>query len=293
MILLRPLWLVALLVVAALAVLCWRRGPDAGGWEAILPPQMLAGLATLGQLGTGRKGAARLLRYAPVAGATALVLGLSGPAVPRADAPVFAQSDAVVIAIDMSPSVAERPAIADAQAAAARLLGALAGRPVGLILYAGEAYNVAAPTADPATLESQIAVLGPETMPDESSRPAAAMALAGQMLAGLKRADLVLVSDGGGIDDAALAEAARLEAAGVRISALTVAGNPASDLSRLELVAGGAVSRHDAPAPVVRALAGAGQERDPAMAALQYRDLGPWFILLALLALVPQLRRQA
>lgn len=293
MILLRPYWLLALLALAALAVLRWRRGPDAGGWEAVLSPVMLAGLAALGQLGTGGKGAARLLPYAPIAGAAALVVGLAGPAVPRADAPVFAQSDAVVIAIDMSPSVAEGPALEDAQAAAAGLLGALAGRPVGLILYAGEAYSVAAPTADPATLESQIAVLSPETMPDESSRPAAAMAMAGQMLAGLKRADLVLISDGGGIDDAALAEAARLQAAGVRISALSVAGNPASDLSRLALVADGAVSGHEAPAPVVRALAGSGRERDAAMTALQYRDLGPFFVLFALLGLLPQLRRQA
>lgn len=293
MILLRPYWLLALLALAALFVLRWRRGPDAGGWEAVLSPVMLAGLATLGQLGTGGKGAARLLPYAPIAGAAALVVGLAGPAVPRADAPVFAQSDAVVIAIDMSPSVAEGPALEDAQAAAAGLLGALAGRPVGLILYAGEAYSVAAPTADPATLESQIAVLSPETMPDESSRPAAAMAMAGQMLAGLKRADLVLISDGGGIDDAALAEAARLQAAGVRISALSVAGNPASDLSRLALVADGAVSGHEAPAPVVRALAGSGRERDAAMTALQYRDLGPFFVLFALLGLLPQLRRQA
>ncbi|MDN3712673.1 hypothetical protein QWZ10_14650 [Paracoccus cavernae] len=76
-------------------------------------------------------------------------MGLAGPAVPRADAPVFAQSDAVVIAIDMSPSVAEGPALEDAQAAAAGLLGALAGRPVGLILYAGEAYSVAAPPPIP------------------------------------------------------------------------------------------------------------------------------------------------
>lgn len=293
MILLRPYWLLALLVLAALAVLRWRRGPDAGGWETVLSPVMLAGLAALGQLGTGGKGAARLLPYAPIAGAAALVVGLAGPAVPRADAPVFAQSDAVVIAIDMSPSVADGPALEDAQAAAAGLLDALAGRPVGLILYAGEAYSVAAPTADPATLESQIAVLSPETMPDESSRPAAAMAMAGQMLAGLKRADLVLISDGGGIDDAALAEAARLQAAGVRISALSVAGNPASDLSLLALVADGAVSGHEAPAPVVRALAGSGRERDAAMTALQYRDLGPFFVLFALLGLLPQLRRQA
>ncbi len=260
MILLRPLWLLALPALTLLALAIWRRGPDAGGWQAVLPAQMRAGLMALGWLGAG----ADRMRLLPPAGAAALALGLAGPAVPRSDAPVFAQSDAVVIAMDMSPSVARSPALKDAQAAAAGLLARLAGRPAGLILYAGEAYAVAAPTADPATLETQIAVLDDKTMPDEGSRPAAA-----------------------------LAEAARLRAAGIRISALTIAGDPPSDLAALQGTADGPVARFDDIGPVARALASSGLERDPALRALQYRDLGPWLAALALLALLPQFRRRA
>ncbi|QRZ14274.1 VWA domain-containing protein (plasmid) [Paracoccus methylovorus] len=289
MILLRPLWLLALPALALLALAIWRRGPDAGGWQAVLPPHMRAGLAALGQLGVG----AGWMRFLPLAGGAALAVGLAGPAIQRSDAPVFAQSDAVVIAIDMSPSVARGPALQDAQAAAAGLLTQLAGRPVGLILYAGEAYAVAAPTDDSATLETQISVLGAETMPDEGSRPAAAMAMAGQLLQGLKRADLVLISDGGGVDQAAQAEAARLRDAEIRISALTVSGDPPSDPQALRTVAGGPIARFDDLDPVVRALSSTGLERDPAMRSLQYRDLGPWLALLALLSLLPQFRRQA
>ncbi len=289
MILLRPLWLLALPALALLALAIWRRGPDAGGWQAVLPVQMRAGLMALGWLGAG----ADRLRLLPPAGAAALALGLAGPAVPRSDAPVFAQSDAVVIAMDMSPSVARSPALKDAQAAAAWLLAQLAGRPAGLILYAGEAYAVAAPTADPATLETQIAVLDDKTMPDEGSRPAAALAMAGQMLRGVRRADLVLISDGGGFDQATLAEAARLRAAGIRISALTIAGDPPSDIGPLQGIADGPVARFDDIGPVARALASSGLECDPALRALQYRDLGPWLAALALLALLPQFRRRA
>lgn len=289
MILLRPLWLLALPALAVLALAIWRRGPDAGGWQAVLPVHMRAGLAALGQLGAG----AGPLRFLPLAGAAALVAGLAGPAMPRPDTPVLAQSDAVVIAMDMSPSVARGAALQDAQAGAAGLLAGLAGRPVGLILYAGEAYAVAAPTGDPATLETQIAVLDPDTMPDEGSRPAAALALAGQMLRGLRRADLVLVSDGGGFDRAALAEAGRLRDAGVRISALTVAGDPPSDGAALRALADGPVARFDDLGPVLRALAASGVTRDPAMRALQYRDLGPWLVALALICLLPQFRRLA
>ncbi|WP_104493767.1 vWA domain-containing protein [Paracoccus denitrificans] len=289
MILLRPLWLLALPALALLALAVWRRGPDAGGWQAVLPPHMRAGLAVLGQLGAG----ADRMRFLPLAGAAALVAGLAGPAVQRADAPVFAQSDAVVIAIDMSPSVAQGPGLSDAQAAAAGLLTRLAGRPVALILYAGEAYAIAAPTDDPATLETQISVLDGETMPDEGSRPAAAMAMAGQLLQGLRRADLVLISDGGGVDQAAQAEAARLQSAGVRISALTVSGDPPSDPEALGTIADGPVARFDDLGPVVRALASSGLDRDPAMRSLRYRDLGPWLALFALLSLLLQFRRLA
>lgn len=289
MILLRPWWLLSLVILLALAVILWRRGPDAGGWQSIISPQMRAGLIALGQLGAG----AGLQGFLPVIGATFLALGLAGPAIPRADAPVFAQSDAVIIAMDMSPSIAQGPGLADAQAAAAGLLGSLAGRPVGLILYTSEAYWVAAPTADPATLESQISVLDAQTMPDEGSRPAGAMAMAAQMLAGLKRADLVLITDGGGFDSAARAEAARLSSAGVRVSALIVPGNPPGTPEVLPEFLNGPVSTFDAPAPIKRALVSSGLARDDALTALQYRDLGPWFALLALISLIPFFRRQA
>lgn len=289
MILLRPWWLAALPLLALAAAMLWRRGAEAGGWERVMPPGMLAGMMALGHL---RRGSG-WQRLAPLAGAAALALGLAGPALPRADAPVFAQSDAVVIAIDMSDSVAAGPALADAQASAAGLLTRLAGRPVGLILYANEAYAVAAPTDDPATLESQIAVLDAEIMPDEGSHPAAALSLAGEMLAGLKRADLVLVSDGGGIDAATHAEAARLAEAGVRISALTVEGEPSGDPQALRALANGAVAEAGSPGAVIAALAGGGIDRDRALVALQYRDVGPWVAALALLPLLLRFRRQA
>lgn len=106
---------------------------------------------------------------AAVAAVALIGLGLTGPAVPRSDAPLLAQSNAILIALDLSPSVAEGPALADAKAAAASVLASANGRPVGLVLYAGEAYEIAAPTADPAVLQSDIAVLGPDTMPGEGA----------------------------------------------------------------------------------------------------------------------------
>jgi len=291
--LLRPWWLAALPLLAALALWVWRRGPDTGGWQQVMPAPMLEAMRALGHLRgeTGRTGLSGL------AAAGLIALGLAGPALPRADAPVLAGSGAILIAIDMSPSVATSSALADAQAAAAQILRAANGRSVGLILYSGEAYDVAAPTEDPATLETQIAVLDPETMPGPGSRPAAAFALARQMLTGVADADLVLISDGGGFDAAATAEADRLTGSGARLLILTLSGGagtpvPPDAFVGLDSVSASAPAR--APDPVLRLIAANGSfQRDRAMTALRFRDLGPFVAALALIPLLALFRRTA
>lgn len=290
LVLLRPWWLATLPLLAMIALWLWRRGPDAGEWEQVMPPAMAAAMRTLGYLGSksGHGGLAAL------AAAGLVSLGLTGPAVPRTDAPLLAGSGAILIVLDMSPSVARSPALADAQAAAAGVLGAAGGRPVGLMLYSGEAYEVAAPTADPATLESQIAVLGPDTMPGGGSRPAAALALARQMLAGSGGADVVLISDGGGVDDATRAEAERLAAEGIGLSVLTLDGAARGKVDVGALDALGATAPARSPDAVFRRLSRTGGlERDPALTALQFRDLGPFLAAFAALPLLSLFRRRA
>lgn len=296
LILVRPWWLLALLPLLLLVLWILRRAPDAGGWERIMPRQMLRAMITLGALSGRQPVWQRML--APFA-IFALTIGLAGPGLPRRDAPVLAQTDAVIIAIDMSPSVANGPGLAEAQVTAAGLLQALAGRPVGMILYGGEAYTIAAPTTDVATLETQIAVLEPDTLPNPGSRPADALGLAGKLLDKMRRADLILISDGGGVDAQAEAEASRLAEQGVRISALRLAATaseaPAPPEDALErLIRGGGealpsdqmtrlAARLDRPGAAVR---------DPELVALQYRDLGPFLAAFALLPLLIMLRRQ-
>ncbi|GAB4520328.1 MAG: VWA domain-containing protein [Roseibium sp.] len=293
LVLLRPWWLTALPVLLAIALWTWRRGPDAGGWQDVLPAPMLRAMRTLGHLGgeTGGTG------WSPLAAAGLIALGLAGPALPRADAPVLAASGAILIAIDMSPSVATSPALADAQAAAAQILDAANGRAVGLIVYSGEAYDVAAPTADPATLETQIAVLGPDTMPGKGSRPTAALALARQMLEGVADADLVLITDGGGIGAETAAEARRLTGGGARLSLLTLedTSGPAIDPGNLYgLGHASAAAPADEPGPVLQLVStSASFRRDEAMRALRFRDLGPFAAALAMIPLASLFRRSA
>ncbi|WP_428028871.1 vWA domain-containing protein [Ancylobacter sp.] len=291
LVLLRPWWLAALPFLLALALWQWRRGPAAGGWERVMPPAMFAAMRALGHLQASAHSRGR----AALAAAALLCLGLCGPAVPRADAPLLAGSGAILIALDMSPSVAESPALADAQAAAAAVLAAAEGRPVGLLLYAGEAYEVAAPTSDPATLESQIAVLARDIMPGNGSRPASALALARRMLQASPDADLVLISDGGGVDDATRAEAGRLAGDGVRLSVLALAGaaGGTSDSAALGTL-GSVAAPARAPEPVLRRLSrGGALNPDPALANLTFRDLGPLLAALAGIPLLGLFRRRA
>ncbi|SON55371.1 hypothetical protein HDIA_1830 [Hartmannibacter diazotrophicus] len=288
---LRPWWLAALPVLAAIALYVWRRGPEAGGWERVMPPAMLSAMVALGHLATVRS---RQTRFAALTAAAFMVLGLAGPAIPRANVPVFVGSGVVLIAIDMSPSVASGPALADAQAAAAQVMTAAQGRQVGLIVYAGEAYPVAAPTSDPANLETLIAVLSANTMPDRGSRPATALSLARRMLKDTTDAELVLISDGGGFDDTAKIEAGRLASAGVGISALVLSGAAGgrADVDALtELANVSAPAR--SPEPVLARIETSGAPGSQDMlASVRFRDIGPLMAALALLPLLVLFRRQ-
>lgn len=296
MILLRPWWLVAVAVAAALAIWALRRGTDAGGWDRVMPADTLAVMRALGAITPGARDTHAL--WAALA-AVAIALGLAGPAIPRADAPVMEQADAVVIAIDLSPSVARGPALSQAQVSAAGLMQALGGRPVGLILYGGEAYQVAAPTADVASLQTLIAVLDGETMPSPGTRPAAALALGGEMLAGVARGDLVVLSDGGGIDAPTRAMADRLARQGVRISTLgldaAAPGAPPPDPAALAGLTRGGGRAMNAAHDIDRmaaALTHAAAPGGPARAAQGWRDLGPLVAMLAILPLLMILRRR-
>ncbi|SNR40150.1 VWA domain-containing protein [Paracoccus sediminis] len=295
LILLRPWWLLAWLAVAALALIRLTRLPDAGGWERVMGRDMLHAMQALGHLGGRQPRWQRLLAPATLG---LLIAAMAGPALPRSDAPVLAQADAVVLAVDLSPSVAQGPGLDQARLATAGLSQALSGRPVGLVLYAGKAFTAAAPTLDVGTLQTQIGVLDAGTMPGKGSRPAAAIGMAAQMLAGLPRADLVLISDGGGVDVQAVAEADRLADRGVRLWALRLTGRAADapgapDGALARLVRGGEVMAWDATDRMADRLArSGGSVRDPVLQALQYRDLGPWLAMLALPPLLVMLRRR-
>lgn len=301
-VLLRPLWLVALLPVLAAALWVWRRR-FAGDWAGVVSPEMMVALRRLGLIGQGARGWAVLL---PFAAAAVLAVALSGPALLRPGAVSLRALDPLILVMDLSPSVVGDPKVlGEAQAAASMLLDGAEGRPVGLMLYAADAYLASAPTSDPETLRGLIAVLGQDTMPVVGSRPDIALSMARDMFGsgetGIKGADLVVISDGGGSGARAAEEAARLASDGARVWALalprTSEGAPAADPAGLAALAqagqGAALPSGQAPelAQQIAARRVALLVQDPE-AGLAFQDLGPLLLPLALLILFPLFRRQ-
>ena len=216
-------WLLALVPLAALAVLAIWRGGRGSGWERVMDAELYRVLA-------GARTAAGWpwRQLLPLAGAAVLAVALAGPAAERADAPALRNLDAAFLVVDVSPSVAKGRGLADLQAAAVQVLQGAEGRPMGLILYDGEAYLVSAPTLDPSTVETSIAVLDAGTMPGDGSRPDTALAMAAGRLAaaGIVGGDVVVISDGGGIGGETLAEARRIAQTGGTVSAIVVEVEP-------------------------------------------------------------------
>lgn len=301
--LLRPLWLLALAPAALAAWWAWRQRRGMPHWGRILDPKLAPTLTRLGFLVRSRGGsdAAWLGALAAI-----IAVALSGPATRNESAPTFRNLDVVFLVVDLSDSVTRGGAIDDVRAAAARVLGDAGGRPVALAVFAGEAYLVSGATDDPSTLETSVAVMDAETMPDKGSRPDRALALVRDRLAesAALGADVVLISDGGGIGPEALHEAELLRRAGAPVSALFVAptdlpyGAPPPSREALEGLAragGGALADAARPEAVMARLherIGA-EAHDRRLTSILFADRGRLVLALALLPALILFRRRA
>ncbi|MFD1333948.1 VWA domain-containing protein, partial [Methylopila musalis] len=158
----------------------------------------------------------------------AIAVALTGPAVERPGAQNFRNLDVTVVVVDLSRSVAMSPRFMDARLAAYAAVEATGSRQAAVIVYAGDAYLAAPLTSDHRALETLMSSLDGDTVPDVGTAPTAALALARATLkqAGAIGGDVVLVSDGGGLDDSAETEARALAAEGHALSTLYVEPAP-------------------------------------------------------------------
>ncbi len=302
LLLLRPWWLLALVAAAALALL-GRRGAALGAWRRAVDPALLAALIARGHLVAGRRGAAALRLTL----ACLLAVALAGPARDGGAAPTWRNLDALVVALDVSRSVAAGGNLAAARLATARAIEAAAPRAVALIAYAGDAYLASGFTTDPAALAGSLAALDGDTVPDAGSRPERALAMAGALLAQAHviAGDVLLVSDGGGIGAQAYAQARAFGRDGQALHTLLVPpgaalpdGAPGPDRAGMVALAaqgGGVATDIGAFAPLLRRLGERPAEHlaRSDFAVLAVRDGGPIVLALALLPAALLFRRRA
>ena len=301
--LLRPWWLLALPVVAVLAVRAAARAAPLGDWARAVDPALMALMVRRGAVLGGRRQA----NLAAAVAAGLVALALTGPAVERKDATTFRNLDATVIVADLSRSVSEGGGLKDLRQTAQAVAEAAGTRAVALVVYAGDAYVATGPTTDRDSFGTTLFALDADTVPDRGSHPERGLALARRTLeeAGALAADVVLITDGDGIGDAALREAAAMRAKGWRLQGLFVParttlppGAPKPDraaLDRLTAAGGGGAADLAAPAPVLDAV-GAGTAQHLAAggyAVLAFSDLGRWLLLLALVPALILFRRSA
>lgn len=291
--LLRPLWLLALPLLAALGWwLATRRG-GIGDWQRAGDAALIAAMAALGRL---ERASGRSALWALLATVSLIVLALAGPAVERRDTLSFRNLDGVLFVLDASPSMVEGTGWSQVQTAARFGVASLGTRPGGLIVYAGDAYVASDMTLDHLQLGQTMSLIGPETVPDAGSRPARALLLAAEMLgtAQVLAGDVILLTDGAGLAAESLQAASAIAGQGARLSLVAV-GEAGPAFATHAAAGGGRVFGLSE----VEALADwLGEDARTRLEAQNYpllywNDLGRMLLLLALLPLLLLFRRQA
>ncbi len=320
---LRPLWLLALFPAATLLWSIAHPSGGARGWERIVDAHLLRYLI-------GASGAVGRRPVLVIVGAAALttVLALAGPTWSKVPHATYRAQQARVIVLSLAPTM-DAADIAPSRLARARLkvLDILARQREGhvaLIAYSAEPYTVSPLTEDAKTIAALVPILSTDLMPESGDTLSAALQRAGDLLAqaNAARGDVIVVTDSPG--DAPSGKAAgALRAAGHRVSFLGVGQ---VDGAPVPLAGGGflkdasgAIVVHKLDVQALLKLAGIGGgsmatlsnddsdlavvlgSADPARAdfsaksnssaVAQWRDEGPWLVLL-LLPLVAVLFRR-
>ena len=241
---LRPWWFLGLLpVVAVISFYTWRKR-NAGNWETIINPELLPFLLQ----GSGGKHALSgpwLVAFM-ISAWIFCCLGLAGPAWQQLPQPVHKQDSALVVVLDLSPSMlAEDISPNRLVRARYKLIDILTRRTegvIGLIVYGGDSHTVSPLTEDSNTIVSMVPVLEPNLLPETGSNVeeglASAIDLA--MNGGYQQADILLITDG--IDKSALSNIAPI-ISGEGNFRLSILGVGTTDGAPIPSFAGGFIKK--------------------------------------------------
>ena len=194
----RPLWLLALPVLGLLLWQLWRRSlrPE-GNWSKVIDADLMSAL------GDSSPGVASKLPLWLLAAAWLLaVIALAGPSWEKLPQPVYQKQDALVILLDLSPSMyagdIEPSRLVQAQREILDVLRLRNEGMTALVAYANDAHVVTPLTDDSATIALLLPTLQPGMMPSIGNQPLAALKLAAQLVENspVQSARVLFVTDG-------------------------------------------------------------------------------------------------
>lgn len=308
---LRPEWLLAVPLVVLLAGALGRGRLGSGIWRNVIDPALMPYVLSRAP-GRGTDYRWWLLGIGGVLAAVAL----AGPAWQRIEQPVYRAEQALVVALDLSRSM-DAQDLAPSRLARARLkiLDMLERRKSGqtaLVVYSANAFTVTPLTTDTDTVAALVNSLSTDIMPSRGSYPEVAIRKGGQLLeqAGVAFGEVLLMTDGG--SSASAEKSAReLKSAGYSLSVLAVGTRDGAPIPR---ASGGFVTDNRGQIAVPRleetalrglSVAGGGRfavlstddrdldillsgemttaaASDESLATDQWREEGPWVLLLLL-----------
>lgn len=222
---LRPLWLLALPLGPLLAWRLWRRLHEGVQWREVCDPHLLPHL-----LVAPAAARHRWPYWVLMAATTLALLALAGPAWERLEQPIYRTLNARVVVLDLSRSMDatdyQPSRLTRARFKAVDILRRSRDRPVGLAVFAADGFIITPLTEDANTLITLLPAVSTDIMPAQGSRADLGLETAARMLerGGARRGEVILITDGVKGQRAG-AEAAKLRAAGFRVSVLA-AGTP-------------------------------------------------------------------
>lgn len=228
---LRPLWLLALPPLCALAWWLARRRTRTGNWAQLIDAELLPALRL--QADPGASGGTPWPWLALVW--TLAAVALAGPSWVRDAAPAFKAPAAWMLVLDLSPSMTVADVAPDrstrARYALEDVLAAARDARVGLIVFSDQPYTVTPLTNDVATVRALLAPLAPDIMPAPGDALAPALERAAELLTQTAARDprIILLTDGFADPAAALAAARALREAGIILNVVgigTASGAP-------------------------------------------------------------------
>ena len=170
----RPLWLIALLPAVLIFVLFLKQRFSRGNWAAVCDEALMPFILEDGAT-TKSYGMLVVLMSAAVLG----VFALAGPTWERLETPTFSSDAALVIALDLSPTMNAtdiKPSrLARARFKIADILRQRKDGLTALVVYSADAFTVTPLTNDTATIENQLNALESSIMPAAGKNTVAAL----------------------------------------------------------------------------------------------------------------------